>query len=466
MEVYALTLKEYITSLSGKAVTVVGAGISNRPLIDLLAAAGADLTVRDRASKEALGAFYEENAARGVRFILGDGYLDGPMGDVIFRTPGVLPLHPALQAAAEAGSLVTSEMELFLSLCPCRVFAVTGSDGKTTTTTLVSELLKAAGYTVWLGGNIGRPLLPEADRMGPGDMAVLELSSFQLHSMACAPDVAVITNISPNHLDVHPGYEDYIDAKKQVFRGQRGDARLVLNLDNDVTASLAGEAPGTVAWFSRRKAVENGCFLREDGMLCHAAEGEVTALLPASELLIPGLHNVENMLAAFAAVWGFVPPEVMRSVARSFTGVAHRLQKVRVLRGVTYINDSIASSPNRTIAGLACFPEKVILIAGGKDKGISYDAVGPAICEHVKKLFLTGMTAQVIEDAVRKAPQYREGFPEIYRVDGFDDTIRAAAAAAGEGDVVLMSPASTSFDRFKNFEERGERFRRVVEELT
>ena len=460
-----MTLKEYIDSLSGKNVTVIGAGISNRPLILLLADAGVSVTVRDRSSAEALGTFWDDATARGVRFLLGDGYLDGDLGDVVFRTPGMHPFQPALRAAAEKGSVITSEMELFLTLCPCRVFAVTGSDGKTTTTTLTAELLKAAGYTVWLGGNIGKPLLADVDKMSSKDAVVLELSSFQLHSMRCSPDVAVITNISPNHLDVHPSYEDYITAKKQVFIHQKKDARLVLNLDNEVTAACASEAPGSVVWFSRRNRVEDGCFLREDGMICHAENGDAAELLPASELLIPGVHNIENMMAAFAAVWGYVPADVMRSVARSFTGVAHRLEKIRVLRGVTYINDSIASSPNRTIAGLACFPEKVILIAGGKDKGISYDAIGPAICEHVKKLFLTGITAQVIEDAVRMAPEYAEGAPEIVRIDAFDEAIRAASAAAQDGDVVLLSPASTSFDRFKNFEERGNRFRRVVEEL-
>ena len=460
-----MTLNDYIASLSGRKVTVVGAGISNRPLIGLLADAGVDVTVRDRSGTEELGAFYDDCVSRGVKFILGDGYLDGEMGDVVFRTPGMHPFQTALRAAEEKGSVVTSEMELFLSLCPCRAFAITGSDGKTTTTTITAELLKEAGFRVWLGGNIGKPLLADVDKMLPEDAVVLELSSFQLHSMHCAPDVAVITNISPNHLDVHPTYDDYIDAKKQVFLGQKPNARLVLNLDNDVTAACALEAPGDVVWFSRRNRVDDGCFLREDGMICHAVAGTVTEVLPTAELLIPGVHNVENMMAAFAAVWDYVSVDAMRAVARRFTGVAHRLEKIRVLHGVTYINDSIASSPNRTIAGLACFPEKVILIAGGKDKGISYDAIGPSICEHVKKLYLTGMTAQAIEDAVRKAPGYAPGAPEIVRIEGFDDTIRAASAAAKEGDVVLLSPASTSFDRFKNFEERGSRFRSVVEEL-
>ena len=461
-----MTLKEYLSSLQGKRVTVVGAGISNRPLIGLLADTGADLTVRDRADGTSLGEFYTDNKAKGVRFCLGPDYLEGLDGDVIFRTPGMHPFQPALRKAAENGAQITSEMELFLSLCPCRVFAVTGSDGKTTTTTLVSELLKEAGYTVWLGGNIGHPLLADVDEMSPGDAVVLELSSFQLHSMYCSPDVALITNISPNHLDIHPDYQDYIDAKKQIFVNQRADGRLVLNLDNEVTAACAPEAKGSVRWFSRRGPVDDGAFLRDDGMICLAEGGSVTEVLPAEELLVPGVHNIENMMAAFAAVAGYVSTADMAAVARRFTGVAHRLEKIRVLRGVTYINDSIASSPNRTIAGLNCFKEKLILIAGGKDKGISYDDIGPVICAHVKKLFLTGMTAGVIRAAVEKAQEYRPGSPEIFEYEGFDETIRAASAAAEEGDVVLLSPASTSFDRFKNFEERGNRFRRVVEELS
>lgn len=460
-----MTLHDALASLRGKKITVVGAGISNRPLIRAMAREGLSVTVRDRAEREVLGAFYDEMNGMGVCFILGPDYLEGDMGDIVFRTPGMHPFRPELKHAAESGAVVTSEMELFFSLCPCRVIAVTGSDGKTTTTTLISELLKNAGYTVWLGGNIGSPLLTEVDRMRPEDIAVLELSSFQLHSMTCAPDVAVITNLAPNHLDVHPDYRDYIDAKKQIYKNQRPGGLLVLNRDNDDTAACAGEANGSVLWFSRRGPVENGAFLRDDGMLCLSDGGVVTEVLPAAEMQLPGDHNIENMLAAFAAVRGYADIEAMRETARSFTGVAHRLEKVRVLRGVTYINDSIASSPNRTIAGLKCFGGKIILIAGGKDKGIPYDALGPVICEHVKRLYLTGMTAGVIRRAVEKSPEYRPGAPEIFEIDDFSDAIRAAASSAREGDVVLLSPASTSFDRFKNFEERGAAFRAVVEGL-
>ena len=457
-----MTLQEYLASLRGRRIAVIGAGISNRPLIGLLAEAGLVVEVRDRSQlPDELAAAWER---QGVSFRLGDDYLEDLRADVIFRTPGLHPYHPALRKAAEAGAVITSEMEVFLSLCPCRVFAVTGSDGKTTTTTLIAEMLREAGKTVWLGGNIGRPLLAETDRIEPDDAAVLELSSFQLHSMSCSPDVAVITNLAPNHLDVHPDYADYVAAKKQIFLGQAPGARLVLNLDNEDTRACAPEAPGQVLWFSRRQRAE-GAFLREDGMLCLCRDGETTDVLPASELLVPGVHNIENMLAAFAAVSGSADAEAMRRTARRFTGVAHRLEKVRVLRGVTFINDSIASSPNRTIAGLRCFGEKVILIAGGKDKGISYDELGPVICAHVKKLFLTGMTADVIRRSTENAPAYRPGALEIRVYEDFAETIRAAAAAAREGDVVLLSPASTSFDRFRNFEERGNAFRAVVEGL-
>ena len=464
-EVWHLTLKEYLASLRDKRVAVVGAGLSNRPLIGLLAGAGVQTDVYDQSTAQQMGEFYEKYSAMGVRFHLGEDYLDGLAGDVIFRTPSFLPFQPALAAAAEKGAVITSEMEVFFSLCPCQIIAVTGSDGKTTTTTVIAKLLEAAGRRVWLGGNIGHPLLAEVDRIGPEDVAVLELSSFQLHSMHCAPDVAVITNIAPNHLNIHRDYQDYIDAKKQIFLHQRQNARLVLNRDNEVTAGCAGEANSFVWWFSRREPVSPGVYLRPDGMICARIGQQEQPIMPAGEIKIPGMHNVENMMTAFAATWGLVPPEIMAQVVRSFPGVAHRLETVRVKDGVTFINDSIASSPARTEAGLACFQQKVILIAGGKDKGIEFWSLGTPICRHVKKLFLTGQTAEKIRQAVERAAEYAPGAPEIYSIDDFTETIKAAAAAAEPGDTVLMSPASTSFDRFKNFEERGELFRQIIEGL-
>ena len=460
-----MTLDEYIDSLRGSRVAVVGIGVSNRPLLRLLLGHGVDVTARDKRTREKLG---EEEAASleslGCHLRLGEDYLADLTEDVIFRTPGLHPFTPELAAARARGAVLTSEMEAFFALCPCRIIAVTGSDGKTTTTTVISELLKAAGYTVHLGGNIGTPLLDRVPVMEKDHWAVLELSSFQLHSMDCCPDIAVITNISPNHLDIHPSYEDYQSAKKQIFLRQREGNVLVLNADNDITRSFAAEARSEVRFFSRKTDPENGCFLR-DGILYRARGGRAEELMDSAEIRIPGLHNVENYMAAFAATEGIVPDECCRKVARAFPGVAHRLEMIRNLRGVTYCNDSIASSPTRTIAGLHALKRKPILIAGGYDKHIPFDELGDEICLHVKELFLTGFTAGKIYDAVTASPHYDPARLPVHRVEDFRDAVLAASAAAGEGDMVLLSPACASFDHFKNFEERGNTFRRIVMEL-
>lgn len=455
-----MTLNEYIESLKNRRVTVIGAGVSNRPLIKLLCQAGIVPTVCDRSTE-----LHPELAGLDLRTSLGEGYLDALDADVIFRTPGLHPDVPPLRAARKAGALFTSEMEVFMRLCPCRIIAVTGSDGKTTTTSLIAQMLRDGGYRVHVGGNIGKPLLAEIPDMRAEDIVVLELSSFQLHSMNCAPDVAIITNLAPNHLDVHPSYADYVDAKKQIFQHQRPDSLLVLNADNADTAACAPEAAGRVCWFSRQQAVENGVYLAPDGNIIRAENGCERVIMPASDIRLPGVHNIENMMAAFAAVSAFLPDEALRHTATTFAGVAHRLETVRVLRGVRFINDSIASSPSRTEAGLRCFDEKLILIAGGKDKGVPFDDLGPLICEHVKSLYLTGPTSDKIKAAVENATEYKPGAPAIHCMDNFTETVRAAAAEAVEGDIVLLSPASTSFDRFKNFEERGNTFRSIVEEL-
>lgn len=460
-----MSLKDYLSALKGKHVAVVGAGVSNRPLIRLLAEEGIHTTVCDRAEASALGEFYTMYSKIGVEFHLGESYLEGLTGDVIFRTPGMHPGHPALKAAVEKGCRLTSEMEAFFALCPCRIFAVTGSDGKTTVTSILAELLRRGGYKVWLGGNIGNPLLAHVDEIAPEDVAVLELSSFQLHSMTCSPDVAVITNLSPNHLDVHPDYEDYINAKRQIYLRQSESDRLVLNRDNADAARCAASAKGCVRWFGRREAVEEGVYLRADGVICRVLGGVEKAILPAKEIYVPGDHNVENMMAAFAAVEGFVSHEVMAETAKAFSGVAHRLEIIRTLRGVTYINDSIATSPTRTLAGLNCFEDNVVLIAGGKDKGLSFEELGDAICRHVKALYLTGATAEPIAAAVKGSASYDANMLPIHVVNDFSEAVLSAAAAAVEGDIVLLSPASTSFDRFKNFVERGNAFRDIVNKL-
>ena len=458
-----MTLSQYIEGIKDKKIAVVGIGISNTPLIKLLAGEGCRVTACDRRSREALGGTAEELEALGAELKLGDGYLDGLDADLIFRTPGMRPDVPQIAEAVSRGAVLTSEMEAFFDVCPCEMIAVTGSDGKTTTTTLISELLKAQGYTVHLGGNIGTPLLCRADEMSPSDYAVVELSSFQLMTMKKSPRTAVVTNVAPNHLDIHRDMEEYVDAKRNVFRNQGPDGLAVFNLDNDITRGFAEEANGRVALFSRRQPVDNGVYCH-DGVIYDVREGKAEPVLRTDGIKIPGVHNIENYMAAYAAVRDIVTPETLRSVAGSFGGVEHRIELVRELRGVRYYNDSIASSPSRTTAGLRSFTQKVILIAGGKDKGVPFDSLGPEIIEHVKKLVLTGLTADKIRNAVENTPGY-SGEPEIFTVPDFRDAVVRASELAEDGDIVILSPACTSFDRFRNFEERGNFFKDIVKGL-
>lgn len=457
-----MTLKEYLCTLRGKRVAVTGIGVSNQPLLRLLLEAGVDVTACDRKERAGLGALAEELEAAGCTLKLGPDYLEGLDHDVIFRTPGLHPRY--LAEAQERGSVITSEMEVFFDVCPCPILAVTGSDGKTTTTTIIARLLEAAGHTVHLGGNIGRPLLSEADSISSTDWAVVELSSFQLLTMKKSPHVAVLTNLAPNHLDVHTDMEEYVEAKARLLAFQSQGDRAVCNWDNEITRKLSGRTAGMASYFTRTsgRQPERGCYIAEDA-IWYRDGGAAREVLPLGEILLPGVHNVENYMAAICAVQGLVPDEVIRTFARSFSGVEHRIELVRQRRGVRWYNDSIASSPSRTIAGLRSFPERVVLIAGGKDKGVSFAPLGPVINEHVKLLILCGATACAIREAVRGADN--DWGLEIVEVPDYPAAVALADARTGEGDVVVLSPASTSFDRFRNFEERGRVFKDLVNAL-
>ena len=448
-----MTFEQYFTALRGKKIAVLGLGVSNRPLVRLLLEFGCDVTGCDRTPREKLDAEVLELENAGCKLRCGDTYLDGVEADVLFRTPGMHPGNPAIRGLAEKGAYVTSEMEVFFEVCPCSLIAVTGSDGKTTTTTLISEMLKADGKTVWLGGNIGTPLLPLVRQMKPDDFAVVELSSFQLMDMTRSPLRAVVTNLAPNHLDVHKDMEEYIQAKKNIFAFQNENGLLVLNHDNAITDGFTGN--GKTVKFSRQG--EAHVCLKRDTITRGGKE-----VLKIQDILLPGVHNIENYMAAIAAVEGLVSDDTIRHVAKNFGGVEHRIELVRIKDGIRFYNDSIASSPSRTIAGLRSFKEKVILIAGGYDKHIPYDVLGPEVCQHVKKLFLCGATAPQIRAAVENCGMEQ---PEITDCGDFESAVRAAAAAAQSGDVVLMSPASASFDQFKNFMVRGEFFKKIVKEL-
>ncbi|MGE4485398.1 MAG: UDP-N-acetylmuramoyl-L-alanine--D-glutamate ligase [Oscillospiraceae bacterium] len=459
-----IRLSEYVDTIRDRKIDVIGVGVSNTPLIIHLLRKGCRLTVRDKSPRDKLGAVADEIESLGGKLILGDGYLQNINADVIFRTPGLRPDLPQLIKARERGAVITSEMEVFFEVCPSKIIAVTGSDGKTTTTTIISELLRAAGYNVHLGGNIGNPLLCEADAMSREDITVLELSSFQLMTMRASPHLAVITNIAPNHLDIHRDMREYIDAKKNIFLYQKPSDKLVLNADNGIVSALSSEATGNVMFFSRKIIPENGICL-SDGVICSVTDGVSRPIMYASDIRLPGVHNVENYMAAFAATFGLVRPDIQRRVATEFRGVEHRIEHVRTLRGVEYYNDSIASSPSRTTAGLHSFDKKVILIAGGKDKGVLFDELGREIVEHVKTLVVTGYTADKIAEAVTGAPGYK-GSPDIIRREDFRDAVIAASESAKEGDIVILSPACTSFDHFRNFAERGEYFKKIVGELS
>ncbi len=449
-----MELRTYFDRLKGQEVLVLGLGVSNRPLVRLLLAHGISVTGCDRTERENADEEILELERMGCRLHLGTGYLQNIRGDVAFRTPGLHPDKPELIALRENGCRITSEMEAFFEVCPCKIIAVTGSDGKTTTTTLISEMLKKAGHRVWLGGNIGTPLLDRADEMKPDDKVVLELSSFQLMDLHYSAHVAVVTNLAPNHLDVHRDMEEYVEAKTHIFSRQTAEDILILNRDNAIANDFDSIAKGTVKKFSRQ---EKTSVYLESGVIFRGEH----PVLKQSDILLPGIHNVENYMAAILAVEGMVSDEDIVCVAKNFGGVEHRIELVRVKDGVRYYNDSIASSPSRTIAGLRSFSEKVILIAGGYDKCIPFDELGVEIAKSVKLLICTGATGEKIAQATEKTGNA----PEILRIDDFYEAVRTASRRAVEGDVVLLSPAGPAFDKFKNFMVRGKEFKKTVMEL-
>jgi UDP-N-acetylmuramoylalanine--D-glutamate ligase len=458
-----LSIQDYLAGLRGKRVAVIGIGVSNKPLIKMLLRAGISVTACDKNKREDFGGDAEELESLGAELRLGPDYLKKLDHDVIFRTPGMRPDVPELLAAKEKGSVITSEMEVFFEVCPCHTIGVTGSDGKTTTTTIIASLLKKAGYSTYVGGNIGKPLLANVDGMEPDDWAVLELSSFQLMTMERSPEIAVVTNLAPNHLDIHKSMEEYVAAKKNIFSHQSVSGRAVFNEDNDITRGFADFVGDRAVRFSRRRELQRGIYGKDGAIWCANEKGR-RQVLPLRGILLPGDHNVENFMAAIAAVDGLVSDEVVRDFAASFTGVEHRIELVRTLNGVRYYNDSIASSPSRTIAGLRSFREKVILIAGGYDKHIPFEVLGPEVVQHVKELILTGATAAKIRAAVEGCPDY-QGQPPILEFEDFTEAVMAAHHTAEPGDVVILSPACASFDRFKNFAQRGEAFKKIIYEL-
>ena len=465
---YNKKLEEFKEYIKGKYVAIMGMGVSNTPLIRYLMDLDANITVFDKKTEDELGkSLMEEYVLQGVQFSLGENYLDNLHGyDVIFRSPGIRPDIPPIQKEVERGAILTSEIEKLIELCPSKVIGVTGSDGKTTTTTLIYMMLKEEGYNCYLGGNIGTPLFAKIDDMTPEDIIVLELSSFQLMTLTQSPNIAVVTNVSPNHLDIHKSYEEYIEAKKNIFRFQNENDIVVLNYDNDITKDFAFESKGEVRFFSRKQELEKGVFV-ENNCIKILDENGKKDVINIDDILLLGMHNVENACTAIAAVKDLVSTEKIVKVLTTFKGVEHREEFVRELNGVKWYNDSIGSSPTRTIAGLASFKTKVVLIAGGYDKHLDYTDMGKYILAHVRVLILMGQTKDKIKNATLQEIEKRDNDIDlpIFECSTLEEAVKVAYESSKDGDIVFFSPASASFDMFKNFVERGKKFKEIVNNL-
>ncbi len=456
--------KQFFSKIAGKRIAVCGIGVSNTPLVEDFLKGGARVIVCDRRTRETIGPLADKLEQQGAELRLGENYLKNLEVDIIFRTPGMNYYLPELVKARENGIAVTSEMEVFFEVCPATIFAVTGSDGKTTTTTLIAKMLEAEGHRVHIGGNIGMPLLPRIMDIKPEDYVVVELSSFQLISMRKSPDVAVVTNVAPNHLDVHKNMDEYINAKKNVLLHQNAFSRTVLNDDNDITRGFGDEVRGQYMHFSMNTPVSNGAWLADDGTIYMAYRRMIAPIMTTDDIALMGRHNIANYLAAISAVWGYAGADSILKVAREFHGVEHRIEPVRTVDGVRYYNDSIGTSPTRTIACLKAFESKIILIAGGYDKHIPFEPLAPYIIDKVKVLILTGPTAEKIEKAVKSDPNYN-GQVKIIHSESMRESVEIAHKNAESGDIVALSPACASFDAYPNFAARGNDFKELVNKL-
>lgn len=452
---------EFKKFINSKKVAVVGIGVSNVPLIKFLVKLGANVTAFDMKNEEGLGEIAVEFKNIGVKLELGEGYLDKLTGfEVVFKTPSMRIDCDALVKVKDEGAYITSEMEEFVRYCKGKIYGITGSDGKTTTTTIVSKLLESQGYKTWVGGNIGTPLFSNIEEIEEDHMVVLELSSFQLMTMNSPIDVAIVTNLAPNHLDMHKNMKEYIDSKKNIFLHQNKDNILVVNRENDITYSFEKEAKGEVREFSSKRAISNGAYFENGTLYLEGKE-----VCKKDSIVIKGMHNVENYLSAFIATKDDVTIETMKKVAETFSGVEHRCELVREIEGVKYYNDSIASSPTRTLAGLFAFEKKVILIAGGYDKHIPFEPLAEEGYQFIKELILLGDTKYLIKEAFDKIKEKKGIEVPIKMVNSLEEAVKTAKETACYGDIVTLSPACASFDMFPNFSVRGNKFKEIVNNL-
>jgi len=453
-------VEEFNNYLKSKKIAIIGAGVSNIPLIEYLSNLNANITLFDE--KELTEEVKNKINKHNINTIVGPNCLEKLTGfDIIFRSPSCLPTNKYLQKEQQKGALITTEVEQVIKLSPCKVIGITGSDGKTTTTTLISKLLKGLGYNVHTGGNIGTPLFTQMDKIKKDDIIVLELSSFQLMNMPVSPHISIITNISPNHLDIHGSYEEYINAKKNIFINQTQDDLVVLNYDDELVRDFDKEAKGQVKYFSAKENLKDNYIL--DG---NYIKYNNEIFLDTNELKIKGIHNYINITTALNAIKDYITDyELVKEIIKDFTGVAHRIEFIRELNGAKWYNDSASSSPTRTIAGLNAFSEKVILIAGGYDKNIPYTPLAKPILDKVKILILFGDTKEKIYKEVIEESKNQNKELEIYKLTTLEEVITKAHEIAVKDDVILFSPASASFDMFKNAYQRGDIFKELVNKL-
>ena len=459
-------LKEFNEYIRFRKVAVIGLGVSNLPLLDYLYEKKAQVTVFDERTVDEI----PQNIITKIntyefKYSFGKNCLEKLKGfNIIFRSPSCLPTRKELQEEADRGAIVTTEVEMLMEMCPCKIIGVTGSDGKTTTTSMINAILKKAGYNTFLGGNIGTPLFTKLPEIKPDDIVVLELSSFQLMNMQVSLDIAVITNITPNHLNIHKDYQEYIDAKKNIFKNQDENGILILNYDNDITRSCAKEAKGKVIFFSSKEKLDNG-FIVDEEIIKECEDKVRKHILNTNEVILSGNHNFQNIATALAATKTLVDTDIAVQAIKEFKPVEHRIEFIREIDGVKWYNDSASSSPTRTLSGINAFKENIVLIAGGYDKNLDYEPLAKPVLDKVSKLILIGQTAEKIFDAVKNEADKQNKKIDIYMCDSLEQTIDIAKKTSKKGDVVLFSPASASFDMFKNFADRGEKFKNLVNNI-
>lgn len=461
-------LEQFEESIKSKKVAIIGLGVSNIPLIDYMHEKDAIVTIFDNRREEELSKeIINKINNYDFKYIGGEDNLKKLQGfDYIFRSPSCLPTKPELVAEKERGAIITSEIEMLMKLAPCKIIGVTGTEGKTTTSSIIYAILKEAGLVCYLGGNIGNPIFTNLSNINENDIIVLEMSSFQLMGMEESPDISLVTNIFPDHLDYHKDMDEYINSKKNIFLHQKASGISVFNFDNEITRSFEKEAKGNVIFFSSKEKLQNGYIYDKDsGNIVFCKNGVQTNIIHKSEIKLRGIHNYENICAALAVTASKVDIETQVEAIKKFIGVEHRLEFVREIDGVKYYNDSIGTSPASTIAGLNAFDENIVLLAGGSDKGLDYAEIGEKIAEKVGTLILCGPTSSIIEDAVNMALKRKDKQINIIHVNNMQEAVLKAKENAKPGDIVLLSPASASFDLYKNFAERGKVFKEFVNKI-